>query len=53
MAWSYESEKRYNNFMEEARDLIKSDERAYRATDYPNATRRTTTKQPEIAPISR
>jgi hypothetical protein len=34
----YECKKRYNNFMEEARDLIKHNKKAYRAADYPNAT---------------
>ncbi len=34
----YECKKRYNNFMEEARHLIKTNTKAYKATDYPNAT---------------
>lgn len=34
----YECKKRYNNYMEEARHLIKTGEKAYVATDYPNAT---------------
>ena len=34
----YECKKRYNNFMEEARDLIQHNKKAYKATDYPNAT---------------
>lgn len=43
----YECKKRYNNYMEEARDLIKHNKKAYKATDYPNATGNTT-KPPEI-----
>lgn len=38
----YECKKRYNNFMEEARHLIQTNQKAYRATDYPNATGETT-----------
>lgn len=34
----YECKKRYNNFMEEARHLVHSNQKAYRATDFPNAT---------------
>ena len=34
----YECKKRYNNFMEDARYLIEHNEKAYKATDYPNAT---------------
>jgi hydroxylamine dehydrogenase len=43
----YECKKRYNNFMHEARELIKHNEKAYKATDYPNATGNTT-KPPEV-----
>ncbi|MFC1488411.1 multiheme c-type cytochrome [Thermodesulfobacteriota bacterium] len=38
----YECKKRYNNYMEEARDLIKHNKKAYKATDFPNATGNTT-----------
>ena len=38
----YECKKRYNNFMEKARDLIEHNKKAYVATDYPNATGNTT-----------
>ena len=34
----YECKKRFNNFMEEARKLIKNNEKAYVAEDFPNAT---------------
>jgi hypothetical protein len=34
----YECKKRYNNYMEEARHLIQKKEKAYKATDFPNAT---------------
>lgn len=34
----YECKKRFNNFMEEARQLMATSEKAYKATDYPNAT---------------
>ncbi|MBW1744285.1 MAG: CopD family protein, partial [Deltaproteobacteria bacterium] len=43
----YECKKRYNNYMEEARDLIKHNEKAYKATDFPNATGNTT-RPPEV-----
>ena len=43
----YECKKRYNNFMEEARDLVKHNQKAYKATDYPNATG-STQKPPEV-----
>lgn len=43
----YECKKRYNNYMEEARELIKHNRKAYKAADYPNATGNTT-KPPEI-----
>jgi hypothetical protein len=38
--------------MEEARELIEENEKAYIAKDFPNATGNTT-KPPEVAPISR
>lgn len=38
----YECKKRYNNFMEESRHLIENNQKAYVATDYPNATGDTT-----------
>ena len=38
----YDLKKRYNNYMEEARDLIKHNKKAYKATDFPNATGNTT-----------
>ncbi len=38
----YECKKRYNNYMEEARDLIKHNKKAYKATDFPAATGNTT-----------
>lgn len=34
----YECKKRFNNFMEDARDLIQHNKKAYKAEDYPNAT---------------
>ena len=34
----YECKKRYNNFMEEARELLKHNQKAYIAKDFPNAT---------------
>jgi hydroxylamine dehydrogenase len=34
----YECKKRYNNFMEEAGELIKHNQKAYKAEDFPNAT---------------
>lgn len=34
----YECKKRYNAFMEESRHLIGKNEKAYKATDFPNAT---------------
>ena len=45
----YECKKRYNNYMEEARDLIEHNKKAYRATDYPNATG-STSKPKEVFP---
>jgi len=45
----YECKKRYNNYMEEARDLIKHNKKAYQATDYPNATGNTS-KPKEVFP---
>lgn len=38
----YECKKRYNNFMEEGRDMIQHNRKAYVATDFPNATGNTT-----------
>jgi hydroxylamine dehydrogenase len=34
----YECKKRFNNFMEEARELIQNNKKAYKAPDFPNAT---------------
>lgn len=34
----YECKKRYNAFMEDARDMIEHNRKAHRAADYPNAT---------------
>ncbi len=34
----YECKKRFNNFKEEARELIAHNKKAYKAEDYPNAT---------------
>jgi hydroxylamine dehydrogenase len=45
----YECKMRYNNFMEEARELIHENRKAYKAEDYPNATG-STKKPPEVAP---
>ncbi len=45
----YECKKRSNNYMEEARDLIKHNKKAYQATDYPNATGNTS-KPKEVFP---
>ena len=46
----YECKKRFNGYMEEARDLIKHNKKAYVATkDYPNATG-STAKPPEVRP---
>jgi hypothetical protein len=47
----YECKKRYNNFMEEARDLIEHNKKAYKAPDFPNATG-STTVPPEAMPKS-
>ena len=41
----YECKKRYNSFMEKARDLIQHNKKAYKAADFPNATGNT--KPPE------
>ena len=38
----YECKKRFNNFMEEARELIAHNQKAYKAEDFPNATGTTT-----------
>jgi len=43
----YECKKRFNNFMEEARDLIEHNRKAYKAVDFPNATG-STAKPPEV-----
>ena len=45
----YECKKRYNSFMEEARELISHNKKAYKATDFPNATGNTS-KPPEVLP---
>jgi hypothetical protein len=38
----YDCKKRYNTYMEKARDLIKHNQKSYIATDFPNATGNTT-----------
>jgi hypothetical protein len=38
----YECKKRFSNFMEEARELLEHNTKAYKATDFPNATGDTT-----------
>jgi hypothetical protein len=38
----YECKKRYNSFMEKARDLLEHNKKAYKAPDFPNATGNTT-----------
>ncbi|SFM59008.1 Seven times multi-haem cytochrome CxxCH [Thermodesulforhabdus norvegica] len=43
----YECKKRYNAFMEEARHLLETGKKAYRAPDYPNATG-STERPPEV-----
>ena len=45
----YECKKRYSNFMEEARHLIDTNQKAYVAKDFPNATG-STAKPKEIFP---
>jgi hydroxylamine dehydrogenase len=45
----YECKKRYVSFMEEARDLIEHNKKAYKAADFPNATG-STIKPPEVFP---
>jgi hypothetical protein len=45
----YECKKRFNNFMEEARELVHENRKAYKAEDFPNATGRTE-RPPEVAP---
>ena len=45
----YDCKKRYNSYMEKARDLIKHNKKAYIATDFPNATGNTT-KPTELFP---
>jgi len=44
----YECKKRYNNFMEEANDMISHNRKAYKAVDYPAATG--STQNPEKTP---
>jgi len=43
----YEAKKRYTKFMKEARHLIETNQKAYKAVDFPNATG-STEKPPEI-----
>lgn len=43
----YECKKRYVNFMEEGKDLIEHNKKAYKAVDFPNATG-STVKPPEV-----
>ncbi|SHL44947.1 Seven times multi-haem cytochrome CxxCH [Desulfatibacillum alkenivorans DSM 16219] len=43
----YECKKRYNSFMHEARTMLESGEKAYKAKDFPGATG-STTKPPEV-----
>ena len=38
----YECKKRYNSFMQEARELLEHNKKAYKAPDFPNATGDTT-----------
>jgi len=45
----YDCKKTYDKFMEEARDLIKNNKKAYRAVDFPNATGNTK-RPPEVMP---
>ena len=45
----YELKKRFSNYMEEARDLIKHNKKAYKALDFPNATGNPTKPQ-EVIP---
>ncbi len=45
----YECKKRFNNFMEEAEDLLRHNKKAYKAENYPNATG-ITTKPKEVFP---
>lgn len=45
----YECKKRFSNYMEEARDLIKHNKKAYKAEDFPNATGNKN-KPPEVLP---
>ena len=45
----YECKKRYNAFMEEAREFLRENRKAYRAEDFPNATG-DTKPPPEAAP---
>lgn len=48
----YELKKRYNNFMEEANDMISHNRKAYKAVDYPGATG--STQNPEKpAPVAK
>jgi hypothetical protein len=43
----YECKKRFNKFMEESKDLIEHNKKAYKTLDFPNATG-TTTPPPEV-----
>ena len=45
----YELKKRFSNYMEEARELIEHNKKAYKALDFPNATG-STTKPKEVFP---
>jgi len=45
----YECKKRYNSFMEEARDMIENNRKAHVYPDFPNATGNTT-KPKEVFP---
>ncbi|MFC1866920.1 multiheme c-type cytochrome [Thermodesulfobacteriota bacterium] len=45
----YECKKRFNSFMEEARDMIRHNRKAYKAKGFPNATGDTNTP-PEVLP---
>ncbi len=48
----YECKKRFSNYMEEARDLIQHNKKAYKALDFPNATGDTRVPR-EVAPRPR
>ena len=45
----YELKKRFSNFMEESRELIEHNKKAYKTLDFPNATDNTT-KPKEVIP---